>query len=55
MTVLSGGADTTSGDVLSGLNWLYSWDLYERLSTAGSTQFSWALGPSLNSSYTEWA
>ena len=31
------------GEVLPGLNWLYSWDLGERLSTAGSSQLLKAL------------
>ena len=55
MTVPSGGSDTTSGEVLPGLNWLYGWDLCECLSTAGSTQFNRALDPATNGSYTEWA
>jgi hypothetical protein len=55
MTVPTGSSSTTSGEVLAGLNWLYSWDLSERISTAGSTQFNRALDETTNSSYTEWA
>lgn len=55
MTVPTGSSSTTSGEVLGGLNWLYGWDLSERVSTAGSTQFNRALDETTNSSYTEWA
>jgi Putative MetA-pathway of phenol degradation len=55
MTVPSGSSATTSGEVLPGLNWLYGWDLSERISTAGSTQFNRALDETTNASYTEWA
>lgn len=55
MTVPSGSRATTSGEVLPGLNWLYGWDLSERISTAGSTQFNRALDGATNASYTEWA
>jgi Putative MetA-pathway of phenol degradation len=55
ITVPSGSRATTSGEVLAGLNWLYGWDLSERISTAGSTQFNRALDETTNASYTEWA
>jgi hypothetical protein len=43
MTVPTGQADTTSGEVLPGVNWLYGWDINEFLSTAGSTQYNRAI------------
>ena len=55
MTVPSGSEDTTSGDVLAGLNWLYGWDISDRISTAGSTQFNRALDETTDEAYTEWA
>ncbi len=55
MTVPSGNRNVTSEEVLPGLNWLYGWDLCERMSTAGSTQFNRALDETTNASYTEWA
>ena len=38
MSVPSGDPDLTGNEVLPGLNWLYSWDLTERVSLGGSTQ-----------------
>jgi hypothetical protein len=55
MTVPS-GADAFSADqVLPGLNWLYTWQLNERISTAGNTQFNRAVDPETADAYTEWA
>lgn len=37
-TIPSGDTDFSAHDVLPGVNWLYGWDITERLSTGGSTQ-----------------
>lgn len=42
-TVPRGSSRFTSDEVLPGLNWLYGWDLTERLSMGGSTQCNKAL------------
>ena len=55
MTVPSGGRDTSKGEVLPGLNWLYGWDLNDKISTAGSTQFNRAIDSATAQLYTEWA
>ncbi len=55
MTVPSGGRDPTAGEVLAGLNWLYGWDLNDKISTAGSTQFNKARDDDTARHYTEWA
>ncbi len=43
MNVPTGHADLTSGEVEPGVNWLYSWEISECLSTGGSTQVNRAL------------
>ena len=43
MTVPTGGDDFTSDETLPGLSWLYSWDINDTLSTAGSTQANKAI------------
>lgn len=55
MTVPTGSSEHTSGQVLAGANWLYGWDISERLSTAGSTQFNRAIDDETAGSFTEWA
>ncbi len=40
MTVPSGSNAFTSDEVLAGVNWLYSWEVTEDVSIAGSTQFN---------------
>lgn len=42
-TVPTGSDDFTAGEVLPGLNWLYGWDINDKLSTAGSTQINKAI------------
>jgi len=50
------GADPFSADeFLPGLNWVYSWELTDSLSTAGSTQFNRAIDDVTGEAYTEWA
>lgn len=55
MTVPTGSSENTSGQVLAGANWLYGWDIGERLSTAGSNQFNRAIDDETSGSFTEWA
>lgn len=43
MTVPTGHAAFTAGEVLPGVNWLYGWDINDWLSTAGSTQVNLAV------------
>lgn len=38
MFVPTGSSEITADEVLPGVNWIYAWDITERLSTAGSTQ-----------------
>ena len=38
MTVPTGGSDFSADETLPGMSWLYSWDINDLLSTAGSTQ-----------------
>jgi hypothetical protein len=55
MTVPSGGRETTANEVLPGVNWLYGWDLSEKISTAGSTQFNKSVDDGSGRNFTEWA
>lgn len=43
ITIPTGSSAPKTGEVLPGLNWLYSWELTERLSLGGSSQFNRAL------------
>ncbi len=53
---LDTGSDAfTSGKSLFGTNWLYSWELNDRLSLAGSTQFNRAVDGGTGNLYTQWA
>lgn len=50
------GDDYFSNDeFLPGLNWIYSWEINDFISTAGSTQFNRAIDPGSDEAYTEWA
>ena len=53
-TVPTGSADFSSDRILPGVNFLYSWDVTENLSLAGSTQVNRAVGAS-DEGYAEWA
>lgn len=55
MTVPTGADAFSADEVLPGLNWVYSWELTDRLSTAGSTQFNRAIDDGTDAVYTEWA
>lgn len=54
MTVPSGATALTSGKVLPGVNWLYGWDVTDVVTTAGSTQFNFAVDDNSGNTYTEW-
>jgi len=43
MLVPTGADEFTAGEVLPGINWLYGWDITDRLSFAGSSQCNRAL------------
>lgn len=55
MTVATGSGDLTNDETLPGLNWLYGWDVTERVSTAGSTQINRALDEATSEPYAELA
>ncbi|QDU80837.1 hypothetical protein Pla110_25730 [Polystyrenella longa] len=55
MTVPTGSEAFSDDRVLPGANWIYSWELTDTISTAGSTQFNIAVDEETASSYTEWA
>jgi hypothetical protein len=49
------GADAFSADqVLPGVNWIYGWELNDRISTAGSTQFNRAIDDMTADAFTLW-
>lgn len=53
---LSTGSDAfTSGENLFGVNWVYSWELNDCFSLAGSTQFNRAVDGTTANTYTQWA
>ena len=55
MNLPTGDRDRTDGEVLAGLNWLYSWSINDDVSTGGSTQFNHAIDDVTAEGYTEWA
>jgi hypothetical protein len=55
MTVPTGDDTLTADEVMPGINWLYSWEINDFLSTAGSTQFNRAPDILTSDKYTEWA
>lgn len=55
MTVPTGGSQVTADEVLPGLNWLYSWDLSDKVELAASTQFNGSIDEGSGDTYTEWA
>jgi hypothetical protein len=54
-TVDSGAAPFTAGEVLPGANFVYSWDVTDSISTAGSTQLNRAIDEATGRAYTELA
>lgn len=55
MFVPTGSSAFTNDEVLPGVNWLYSWDLTDSLSFAGSTQFNRTIDEGSGDEYTQWA
>ncbi|MEO8497302.1 MAG: transporter [Planctomycetota bacterium] len=55
MTVPTGHAAFTAGEVLPGVNLNYGWDINDFLSTGASTQFNRAIDDTTSTAYTEWA
>ncbi len=55
MTVPSGSSSLTNDTVLAGLNWIYAWEVNDRLSLGGSTQFNRTIDETTGSQYTQWA
>jgi hypothetical protein len=55
MTVPTGDDTLTADEVLPGINWLYSWEVNDFISTAGSTQFNRTIDGLTSDAYTEWA
>jgi hypothetical protein len=55
MTVPTGHRAFTADEILPGFNWVYAWQITDRVSTAGSTQFNRAIDDGTNEAYTQWA
>jgi len=55
MNVPTGAAAFTAGEVQPGLNWVYSWEINDFISTGGSSQFNRALDPVSSTTYYEFA
>ncbi|MCP3695720.1 MAG: transporter, partial [Planctomycetaceae bacterium] len=55
MTVPTGATGFTADQALPGVNWIYGWEINDRISTAGSTQFNRAIYDGSGDAYTEWA
>ncbi|WP_164101850.1 transporter [Candidatus Laterigemmans baculatus] len=55
LRVPTGASAFTADETLPGFNWVYSWDISDLISTAGSTQFNRATDDSTSEAYTEWA
>jgi hypothetical protein len=54
MTVPTGANVFSADEVLPGLNWLYSWEITDRVSAGGSTQFNRAIDEVSDQAHTEW-
>ena len=55
MTIPTGSNHFSNDETLLGLNWIYSWEINDFISTGGSTQVNRALDETTASSYYEWA
>jgi len=55
MTVPTGSPAFTDDEVLPGVNWIYGWELTERLSTAGSSQINRVIDDGTGRAYLEFA
>lgn len=54
-TLDTGSAGFTDGESLFGTNWVYSWELSDTVSLAGSTQFNRVIDGRTTNEYTQWA
>jgi Putative MetA-pathway of phenol degradation len=55
MTVPTGSAHFTSDEVGPGVNWCYGWEITDKFSTGGSTQFNRRVDDTTGRSYLEYA
>ena len=55
MTVPTGSPAFTNDEVLPGANWIYSWEINDFISTAGSSQFNRAIDEGTGDAYVEFA
>lgn len=55
MRVPTGSSALSAGQVLPGLNWIYGWDITERLSAGGQTQLNQKLDDVTNDPYAEFS
>jgi hypothetical protein len=55
MTVPTGSNEFSADEVLPGFNYLYGWDINDKLSTGGSTQLNSAIDDLTSDSYAEFA
>ena len=55
MTVPSGSSAFTADETLPGVNWIYGWELTDRISTAGQTQANRALDDLTSEPYLEFS
>ena len=53
--VPSGSSEFSSDSVLPGLNWIYAWEVTDRLGFGGSTQFNRLVDGETSALYTQWA
>ncbi len=55
MTVPTGSRAFTDDETLPGVNWLYGWDINDKLATGGSTQVNRSIDEATGRAYAEWA
>ncbi len=55
MTLPTGSGNFSDNETLLGVNWIYSWEINDTISTAGSTQFNRAIDQFSGDSYFKWA
>lgn len=55
MTVATGSNAFTNDETLPGVNWIYSWQISDKISTAGSSQVNRAIDGGTGSAYLEFA
>jgi len=55
MTVPTGSPNFTDDEVLPGVNWVYGWEITDKFSTAGSSQFNRVVDEGTGRAYLEYA